>query len=125
MGRHATQRPSPTSASTCSSGADALRGLLQSSCAQPSKEGRLASPAYTTKLIELGKRAYLLFDGDCGICTWFADVTMRIDVQRLFYIEPYQRMPEPDLQPLGLRHIDCSRRLQVITQQGKVHSGAF
>ena len=76
-------------------------------------------------MIELGKRAYLLFDGDCGICTWFADVTMRIDVQRLFYIEPYQRMPEPEMQSFGLRHIDCSRRLQVITQQGKVHSGAF
>src|SRR5262245_58760143 len=76
-------------------------------------------------MIELGKRSYLLFDGDCGICTWFADVTMRIDVQRLFYIEPYQRMPEPEMQPFGLGHIDCSRRLQVITQQGKVHSGAF
>src|SRR5262249_58182160 len=76
-------------------------------------------------MIELGKRPYLLFDGDCGICTWFADFAMRIDVQRLFYIEPYQRMPEPELQPFGLRHTDCSRRLQVITQQGKVHSGAF
>jgi len=67
----------------------------------------------------------MLFDGDCGICTWFADVTMRIDVRRLFYIEPYQRVPEPEMQPFGLGYINCSRRLQVITQQGKVHSGAF
>ena len=75
--------------------------------------------------MEIGKRAYMLFDGDCGICTWFADLAMRMDVQRLFYIEPYQRVPEREIQPFGIKHADCARRLQVITRRGKVHSGAF
>ena len=76
-------------------------------------------------MIELGKRAYMLFDGDCGICTWFADLAMRMDVQRHFYVEPYQRVPEPEIQRFGINHADCARRLQVITRHGTVHSGAF
>jgi predicted DCC family thiol-disulfide oxidoreductase YuxK len=76
-------------------------------------------------MIELGKRAYMLFDGDCGICTWFADLSMRIDVQRFFYVEPYQRVLEAEMQEFDLSHAHCARRLQVITRQGKVHSGAF
>src|SRR5262245_18362801 len=76
-------------------------------------------------MIELGKRAYMLFDGDCGVCTWFADLTMRTDVHRRFYVEPYQRMPENEIRPFGISHADCARRLQVITPLGKVHSGAF
>ena len=76
-------------------------------------------------MIELGKRATMLFDGDCGICTWFADLAMRMDVRRYFYVEPYQRVPEPEIQQFGLSHGDCARRLRVITRHGTVHSGAF
>ena len=76
-------------------------------------------------MIELGKRAYMLFDGDCGICTWFADLAMRMDVQRFFYVEPYQQVSESEIQRFDLTHAHCARRLQVITRQGKVHSGAF
>jgi predicted DCC family thiol-disulfide oxidoreductase YuxK len=71
------------------------------------------------------KRAYMLFDGDCGICTWFADFAMRTDVLRYFYVEPYQQVPEPEIQQFALSHADCARRLRVITRSGKVHSGAF
>ena len=76
-------------------------------------------------MIQLDKRAYMLFDGDCGICTWLADLAMRMDVQRFFYIEPYQRVPEPEIQTFGISHAHCAQRLQLITRQGKVHSGAF
>jgi predicted DCC family thiol-disulfide oxidoreductase YuxK len=76
-------------------------------------------------MLELGKRAYVLFDGDCGICTWFADLAMRTDLQTFFYVEPYQRVPELELQPYGISYADCARRLQVITRKGKVRSGAF
>jgi predicted DCC family thiol-disulfide oxidoreductase YuxK len=76
-------------------------------------------------MIELGKRAYLLFDGDCGICTWFADLAMRMDLQRFFYVEPYQRVPEPEIQTYGISYADCARRLQAITREGKVRSGPF
>ena len=76
-------------------------------------------------MIQLGQRGYMLFDGDCGICTWFADLAMRMDVQRFFYVEPYQRVAESEIQAFGIRHADCARRLQLITRRGKVHSGAF
>ena len=76
-------------------------------------------------MIQLGQRGYMLFDGDCGICTWFADLAMRMDVQRFFYVEPYQRVAESEIQTFGINHADCARRLQLITRQGKVHSGAF
>jgi predicted DCC family thiol-disulfide oxidoreductase YuxK len=75
--------------------------------------------------MEIGKRAYMLFDGDCGICTWFADLAMRMDVHRQFYVEPYQRVPEHEMQPYGVSHADCARRLQVISRGGKAHRGAF
>lgn len=75
--------------------------------------------------MEIGKRAYMLFDGDCGICTWFADLAMRMDVRRHFYVEPYQRVPEREMQPYGVNHADCARRLQVISRRGKAHRGAF
>ena len=76
-------------------------------------------------MIEVGKRAYMLFDGDCGICTCSADLVMRMDVQRHFYIEPYQRVPEPEIRQFGISHADCTRRLKVITRHGTVHSGTF
>ncbi len=67
----------------------------------------------------------MLFDGDCGICTCFADFAMRVDVERRFYIEPFQRIRAEDLEPFGLSHAQCARRLQVISTRGKVYSGAF
>jgi predicted DCC family thiol-disulfide oxidoreductase YuxK len=76
-------------------------------------------------MIQLGQRGYMLFDGDCGICTWLADLAMRMDVQRFFYIEPYQSVEESEIEPFGIDHADCAQRLQLITRQGKVHSGAF
>ena len=67
----------------------------------------------------------MLFDGDCGICTWFADFAMRVDVRRHFYVEPYQRVSELEVKRFGISYVDCARRLQVITRDGKVRSGAF
>lgn len=76
-------------------------------------------------MLELDKRSYMLFDGDCGICTWFADIAMRMDRRRHFYIEPYQRVPEPEIRPFGINHADCGRKLRVISQKGTLRSGAF
>ena len=75
--------------------------------------------------MEIDKRAYMLFDGDCGVCTWFADLAMRMDVERHFFVEPYQRVPEAEIQRFGVSHADCARRLKVITRRGRVRSGAF
>lgn len=77
------------------------------------------------QMIDLTKRASVLYDGDCGICTWFADFTMRVDVERRFYVEPYQQIPEQHLQDFGISYADCAKRLQVISTRGKVYGGAF
>lgn len=76
-------------------------------------------------MIELGQRSTMLFDGDCGICTWCADFVMRLDLGRHFYVEPFQRVPEAEIQRFGIDYAGCARRLKVITPSGKVRSGAF
>lgn len=74
--------------------------------------------------IEAG-RDYLLFDGDCGVCAWSAEVARRLDRNREFVIEPYQVFDESGLAPFGINHEKCSRALQVITRKGRVYAGAF
>jgi predicted DCC family thiol-disulfide oxidoreductase YuxK len=47
-------------------------------------------------MIEPG-RQYLLFDGDCGICTWSSDVIKEMDREKRFTVLPYQMFSESDL----------------------------
>lgn len=75
--------------------------------------------------IELGKRSTMLFDGDCGICTYFADLVMRMDQKHLFWVYPYQSYTEDALTPLGITYADCARKLQAISNRGRVYRGAF
>jgi len=74
--------------------------------------------------IEAG-RDYLLFDGDCGVCSWSAEAAMRMDRSRQFIIEPYQMFDESELARFGINSEKCSRALQVITRKGRVYAGAF
>src|SRR5262245_55652559 len=75
-------------------------------------------------MIEAGKD-YLLFDGDCGICTWSAELIERADRSRNFVIEPYQTIDEKELMRYGISYKDCDHALQVITRRGHVYAGAF
>lgn len=72
--------------------------------------------------IETG-RDYLLFDGDCGVCSWSAEIAKRMD--RQFIVEPYQTFDESELMRFGITYEKCSRALQVITRRGRVYAGAF
>lgn len=76
-------------------------------------------------MIEFGQRAYLLFDGDCGICSWSADWVRTIDRRQQFVVQPYQSFPETDLQQFGITYEQCEQKMHVITRQGKVYRGAF
>ena len=76
-------------------------------------------------MIELGARDYLLFDGDCGICTYLSDVGRRMDKKNRFVVEPYQRVPEEELMRFGVTHGKCSKRIYVITRKGRAYGGAF
>lgn len=73
-------------------------------------------------MIEEGKD-YLLFDGDCGICTRAAEIARGMGDR--FVIEPYQVIPEIELKIFGITYDKCAKSLQVITRKGRVYSGAF
>ncbi len=75
-------------------------------------------------MIETGQD-YLLFDGDCGICSYAAESAARMDKQRRFVIKPYQTVAEAELQRFGLSYTACDRKVQVITRRGRVYGGAF
>lgn len=75
-------------------------------------------------MIEPG-RDYILFDGDCGICTFLSELAGRMRGRRAFIIEPYQAFPESELAGYGIDYSDCAQKLQVITDRGRIYSGAF
>jgi len=68
---------------------------------------------------------YLLFDGDCGICTWTSEVIKRIDHRHQFIVEPYQAFAESELLRFGISQDQCTRKLQVVTRRGRVYAGAL
>ncbi len=70
-------------------------------------------------------RDHLLFDGDCGVCTYSAEVARRLDRGDRFVVEPYQMFGEDELMKFGITYEQCERALQVITRRGRVHAGAF
>ncbi|MEK7832851.1 MAG: DCC1-like thiol-disulfide oxidoreductase family protein [Acidobacteriota bacterium] len=75
-------------------------------------------------MIQAGKD-HLLFDGDCGICTWFSDLAKRMDGKRQFIVEPYQMFDESELQRFGISYENCAKELKIITRRGRVYGGAF
>ncbi len=76
-------------------------------------------------MIAIGKHDYMLFDGDCGICTYFAELARRVDKQGRFLVEPYQNFPEDELKQFGITYEKCAKKIQVISRRGRVYTGAF
>lgn len=75
-------------------------------------------------MIEAG-RNYLLFDGDCGICSYSAEICEQMDKRQQFTIRSYQSFSETELAQYGISYADCNRKLQAITRRGRVYAGAF
>jgi predicted DCC family thiol-disulfide oxidoreductase YuxK len=75
--------------------------------------------------MEIGKYNYMLFDGDCGICSSFSEFAKSLDVKKYFLVEPYQKFSEEDLMPLGITHAKCARKIHVIARNGHIYTGAF
>jgi predicted DCC family thiol-disulfide oxidoreductase YuxK len=75
--------------------------------------------------IEPGQQAYLLFDGDCGICSWSSERVQKMDRRKLFVVQPYQGFAESELQRFGITSKQCSRKVHVIGRHGKIYRGAF
>jgi len=81
-------------------------------------------PQRQEDMIERSKN-YLLFDGDCGICSYSAEKVMQMDRSRRFVVEPYQAFPESELKRHGITYEQCERNMQIITRKGRVYAGAF
>ena len=76
-------------------------------------------------MIEKG-RNYLLFDGDCGICTWLAtNAAPVVDRAGRYTITPYFSIPEEELKRHGFDYESCTRQIYVVTDRGRVRGGAF
>jgi predicted DCC family thiol-disulfide oxidoreductase YuxK len=75
--------------------------------------------------IQVPDATMVLFDGDCGICSSFAEAVKQRDHRNIFLVVPYQNIPEDRLKTWGLSYDECARELQVITKTGRVYSGAF
>lgn len=67
----------------------------------------------------------MLFDGDCGICSWASDRASSIDGQGRWSVVPYQLWSDTELQPWGLDQVACGRYLRVLMPDGSVHSGIY
>lgn len=67
----------------------------------------------------------VLFDGDCGVCTWFRDSMEKIDHKKIFTYQPYQAFPDADLAAMGVSEQECRRKVQVILNGRRRFSGAF
>jgi len=76
-------------------------------------------------MIEVGKYDFMLFDGDCGICAYSAEIAKRIDREKRFLVEPYQNFPEEELMKFGINYEKCSRKIQIISRKGRVYTGAI
>lgn len=76
-------------------------------------------------MLDSGKRAILLFDGDCGVCSRTADIMGKLDAAQNFTIKPYRSFTEVELKRYGLSYEKCSKRAYVIGPSGNLYGGAF
>jgi len=76
-------------------------------------------------MIDIGKHDYMLFDGECGICTAFSERARRIDHWHRFRLEPYQSFSQAELNMYGLSREKCARKVYVISRRGRLYSGAI
>jgi predicted DCC family thiol-disulfide oxidoreductase YuxK len=65
------------------------------------------------------RTSILIFDGDCGFCTWSVQQTQRW-IRPRAEIHPWQNV---NLKELGLTQEQCSQAVQWVTPTGEVFSG--
>ena len=72
------------------------------------------------RVVDLPRRALMIFDGDCAFCTTSANF-MRRRIRPRCDIEPWQRT---DIASFGLTEQDCTTAVQFVTAEGRVYSGS-
>lgn len=68
------------------------------------------------------KRDWLLWDGQCGMCSHFAGVARRRDTRGRFEICAFQHCPTPPMTAEIMAR--CKREMVIVTASGEVLGGA-
>lgn len=74
--------------------------------------------------VEGQAKTRVLFDGDCGVCSWSADLVKRLGRPDLFEVVPYFEYTEPELARFGLDYQQCVEYLCVVGPDQRVYKGA-
>ena len=72
----------------------------------------------------LAGRDNVLYDGDCGICSWSAQLVGKLDSRGSMNVEPYFSYTEFEISAYGLDYEQCRDYLCVVGADGRVHRGA-
>jgi predicted DCC family thiol-disulfide oxidoreductase YuxK len=75
--------------------------------------------------IDSDTHAYLLYDGDCGVCSRLAGLLEKMDASHDFIIKPYRSFTEDELRRHRLSYEKCSKRAYAVGRGGRVYGGAF
>lgn len=67
----------------------------------------------------------VLYDGDCGVCTLFAQREAKHHSDAVLEFLPYQALAPEELERLGLTAADCDHELQYIDSKGRVSGGPW
>ena len=70
----------------------------------------------------MSERHWLIWDGECGLCSSTAKRIRQRDTQRKFQIVSYQNCPRPPM--TDERFVRCRRELCLITSDGREMWGA-
>lgn len=74
--------------------------------------------------MSLEVRRYLIYDGDCGICSASARWARNWDRAERYRIIPWQGVDPAKLQRLGVDPAACALAVQLVTESGEVLEGA-
>jgi predicted DCC family thiol-disulfide oxidoreductase YuxK len=69
-----------------------------------------------TSISRVAAGRLLLFDGECGICSWLAERARMLDRRGACSILPYQDLPEAELALWGVTRADCAGSLHLLEE---------
>lgn len=72
--------------------------------------------------MEMAERHWLIWDGECGLCSETAQWVRQKDTKREFIICQYQNCPSPPMNPAFYER--CKVELGVVTSDGRELGGA-
>ncbi|MDQ2985281.1 MAG: DUF393 domain-containing protein [Armatimonadota bacterium] len=69
----------------------------------------------------MAQRAWVLIDGDCGLCKHFGAWVRRMDRPGRFTVVPFQTAPDPPVNAALRKR--CESAMHVVDEEGRVYRG--